>query len=194
MTKTLTFILASLALAAQSLMVPAQTQQAPVKRAPTPAKPAQAPAPPPAPAPNGNAAEAPQKPQWAARCVSEGRHGPMECMVEQSAVLTQTGQMVVQFSVRVVSNGPPNVVAQLPLGLNIPVGVRLQVDENKTDDFQIQTCEARGCIIAAPLTADLLAAMKTGTQLKVIFQNLNRENLSIPLTLDGFAEAFAKVQ
>jgi invasion protein IalB len=196
MTKILTFVLASLALASQSLVSPALAQQAPAKpapRAPAPAKPAPAAqaAPPAAPT---NGAETPAQPQWLARCVSERRQGPMECSVEQSAMLAQTGQMVVQFSVRMVANAPPNVVAQLPLGLNIPIGVKLQVDDGKTADFQIQTCEARGCVIAAPLPADLLAAMKTGTQLKVIFQNLKRENLTVPLALAGFAAALEKVQ
>lgn len=189
MTKIFTVVLAALTCVAAGSMPPAQAQQPAAKPAPrAPAKPAAQ-----QPAPAAEAAK-PAEPQWLARCVSERRQGPMECSVEQSAVMAQTGQMVVQFTIRTVPNAAPNVVAQLPLGLNIPVGVRLQVDDSKTADFQIQTCEARGCVIAAPLPADFLAAMKTGTQLKVMFQNLKHETLTIPMALAGFAAAYDKVQ
>ena len=39
----------------------------------------------------------------------------------------------------------PILLVQLPLGLNLPVGAKLQVDDGKVTDLQIQTCENRGC-------------------------------------------------
>ena len=39
----------------------------------------------------------------------------------------------------------PVALVQLPLGLNLPAGAKLQVDDGKTSDLQIQTCEERGC-------------------------------------------------
>jgi invasion protein IalB len=86
------------------------------------------------------------------------------------------------------------VLIQLPLGLNIPAGAKLQVDDGKVADLQIQTCEARGCYAGAAIGPDLLAAMKTGKQLKVSFQNLNREPLTVPLPLADFAPAYEKIK
>jgi len=37
----------------------------------------------------------------------------------------------------------PSALIQLPLGLNIPAGAKLQVDDGKVTDLQVQTCETR---------------------------------------------------
>ena len=39
----------------------------------------------------------------------------------------------------------PSALIQLPLGLNMPDGAKLQVDDGPATDMQIQTCEASGC-------------------------------------------------
>ena len=65
---------------------------------------------------------------------------------------------------------------QLPLGLNLPAGAKMQVDDGKMVDLQIQTCEQRGCYANAPISPDLLAAMRSGKQFKVSFQNLGQGN------------------
>src|SRR5690242_11904822 len=36
--------------------------------------------------------------RWVSRCVSEGRSSTLDCVVEQSAVVTQTGQLLVQVT------------------------------------------------------------------------------------------------
>ena len=58
----------------------------------------------------------------------------------------------------------------------------------------IQTCENRGCFANAPIAPDFLAAMKTGKQLKLSFQNLAKEAISIPLPLADFAAAYDKIK
>ena len=88
----------------------------------------------------------------------------------------------------------PIAVIQLPLGLNLPAGAKLQVDDGKTTDVQIQTCEQRGCYANAPIAPEMLAAMKTGKQLKVTFQNLAKEVIAIPMPLTDFATAYDKIK
>ena len=83
---------------------------------------------------------------------------------------------------------------QLPLGLNLPAGAKLQVDDGKTSDLQIQTCETRGCYATTPIAPDLLAALKSGKQLKVSFQNLAKETITIPMPLADFAAAYDKIK
>jgi invasion protein IalB len=57
------------------------------------------------------------------------------------------------------------MLVQLPLGLFLPVGAKLQVDEGKPLDLQVQTCEAQGCFAGSAMDAELLAAIKAGKQL-----------------------------
>jgi invasion protein IalB len=134
-------------------------------------------------------------PGWVARCSSASRDAPLECAIEQSAVLTKTGQLIVLINVRVsAETRAPVILVQLPLGLNLPAGAKLQVDDGKTSDLQIQTCEARGCYANVPVSPDLLAALKSGKQVKVSFQNLGKETITIPMPLADFAAAYAKIK
>lgn len=180
-------ILAILALAV--LGSPGHAQQAPKSKA------APHPAPTAAPQAESTPANTPPPPGWAARCTSASREAPLECAIEQSAVLTKTGQLLVLVNVRVPSDThTPVVLVQLPLGLNLPVGAKLQVDEGKFVDLQIQTCENRGCYASTPIAPEMLAALKAGKQLKVLFQNLQKETITIPLPLADFAAAYDKIK
>ena len=99
------------------------------------------------------------------------------------------------FNIRVASDTrTPNAVIQLPLGLNLPAGAKLQVDEGKVSDLQIQTCEQRGCYANSPISPELLAAMKSGKQLKVSFQNLTKKIITIPMPLADFTAAYDKIK
>ena len=167
--------------------------QAPKKgAAPAPAaSPAAAPSPVPSPAAEGQ----PPAPGWVARCGSVSRDAPLECAIEETAVLTKTGQLVVLVNIRVTSDTRmPIALVQLPLGLNLPAGAKLQVDDGKSVDLQIQTCENRGCYANLPIASDMLAAMRAGKQLKVSFQNLAKDPITIPMPLTDFAAAYDRIK
>ena len=169
----------------------AYAQQAAKKNAAPPAAAQAAPAPA---QPQGDAAQA-QQAGWVVRCTSVSRDAPLECAMEQNAVLTKTGQTIVLINIRIAPDTrTPIALLQLPLGLNLPVGAKLQVDEGKTFDLQIQTCENRGCYASTPIAADLLAALRSGKQLKVSFQNMAKETIAIPMPLNDFAAAYDKIK
>ena len=134
-------------------------------------------------------------PGWNVRCSSVSRAAPLECAMEQTAVLTKTGQLIVLVNIRVPSDTrAPVALVQLPLGLHLPGGAKVQVDEGKTVDLQIQTCENRGCYAGSTIAPDLLADLKSGKQLKVSFQNLGKETITIPIPLTDFAAAYDKIK
>ena len=140
-------------------------------------------------------ANTPAPPGWAARCTSASRNAPPECAMEQTAVLSKTGQLIVLINIRVPTDThAPVALVQLPLGLNLPDGAKLQVDDGKATNLPIQTCEARGCYASSPIAPDLLAVLKSGKQLKVSFQNLAKETITIPMPLADFAAAYDKIK
>jgi invasion protein IalB len=171
-------------------------QQAPAskaKAAPRTAQSAPAPAASPAAEPAAPAAAPP--PGWAVRCASASREAPLECAMEQNAVLSKTGQTVVSVNIRVPSDThAPEILVQLPLGFALPGGARFQVDDGKATEMELRTCENRGCYASAPIPPDVIAALKAGKQMKVSFQTLNKETISIPLPLTDFATAYDKIK
>ena len=169
---------------AQQASKPKSTRQAAPTTTP-PATPDAAPA----------AASPSPAPGWAVRCTSASRAAPLECAMEETAVLSKTGQLIVLVNIRVPSDThAPLATVQLPLGLNLPGGARLQVDDGKTADLLIQTCENRGCYAGAAITPDMLAALKSGKELKLSFQNLAKETITIPMPLTDFATAYDKIK
>ncbi len=132
---------------------------------------------------------------WNARCTSASRAAPLECAMEQTAVLSKTGQLIVLVNIRVPADTKaPVALVQLPLGLHLPGGAKLHVDDGKATDLQIQTCENRGCYAGSAIAPDLLAALRSGKQLKVSFQNLGKENITIPIPLTDFAAAYDRIK
>lgn len=148
-----------------------------------------------APTPSPSTTPAPAQPGWAARCSSASRDAPLECAMEQNAILTKTGQLVVLVNIRVPGDTrTPIALVQLPLGLNLQAGAKFQVDDGKTIDLPIQTCENRGCYASVPISPELLNALRSGKQLKIIFQDLAKETLAIPMPLTDFAAAYDKIK
>jgi len=175
--------------------VPPALAQAPKKAAPAAPAPTHTPAAQASPSPAEQQPTQPPAQGWVSRCSSLSREAPLECAIEETAVLTKTGQLIVLVNIRVTSDTrSPVALVQLPLGLNLPAGAKLQVDDGKVTDLQIQTCENRGCYANAPISPELLAALKSGKQLKVAFQNLNKEIITIPMPLADFAAAYEKIK
>jgi invasion protein IalB len=147
----------------------------------------------PAPSPSGNPTT--PQPGWAARCGSPSRDAPLECAMEQNAILTKTGQLVVLVNIRVPGDSrTPVALVQLPLGLNLQAGAKFQVDDGKSVELPIQTCENRGCYASFPVGAETLSALRSGKQLKIIFQDLAKETIAIPLTLNEFSATYDKIK
>jgi invasion protein IalB len=137
----------------------------------------------------------PASPGWAGRCNSASRDAPLECAIEQTAILTKTGQLIVLVNIRVPGDThTPVALIQLPLGINLPMGAKFQVDDGKAVDLPIQTCENRGCYASTPIAPDLLATLKSGKQLKLSFQDLAKETITIPMPLADFAAAYDKIK
>jgi invasion protein IalB len=152
-------------------------------------------APAPAAPPAAGPTPAAPPPGWTVRCSSVSRDAPLECAIEQTAVLTKTGQLIVLVSIRVPGDThTPIALVQLPLGLNLPAGAKIQVDDGKTVDLQIQTCENRGCYASTSIAPEMLTALKSGKQLKVSFQDMAKETIAIPIPLADFAAAYDKIK
>ena len=166
--------------------------------APSPAaSPGQTPAPAPAPAapapPEGSSAAPP--PGWISRCASEARQGALECVVEQTVFLSKTGQLIAAVTIRVPPDTrQPSLAVQVPVGLYLPAGVTLQIDDGKPLALVLQTCDLKGCYAATPVSPELLGELKSGKTLTVTFQNLQKESIRIPLQLTNFAEAYQRIQ
>ena len=137
----------------------------------------------------------PPPPGWNARCTSASRGAPLECAIEQTAVLTKTGQLIVLVNIRVPADTrAPVALVQLPLGLNLPAGAKVQVDDGKMTDLQIQTCEARGCYADFQISPDAAGRAEIRQAAEGLVPESGKETITIPMPLTDFAAAYDKIK
>jgi invasion protein IalB len=137
-----------------------------------------------------NAAQAP--PGWAVRCDNGGKG--LVCKAAQTIVLAKTRQLLLSVAVSKPAGGQnAALLLHLPHGLFNPAGVVVSIDSATPQALQIQTCDARGCYAGMPISPENLGAMRTGTKLNVVFEDLKRQKITVPVPLKGFAAAFSKL-
>jgi invasion protein IalB len=173
-----------------------QTKTNPSKTAPPPAPAAQVPlkgaAPEAAPATTENQ---PSGPVWASRCASDGRQSGLDCTLEQSIFEAKSRQLLMQVVVRVPPDTrKPVLIIQLPLGLFLPAGVTLKFDDGKPGRYDVQTCDQKGCILQVPVSNEMLQEMAKSKQMAVSFQNLSKQDIGVPVSLNGFIVAYDKIK
>jgi hypothetical protein len=62
--------------------------------------------------------------------------------------------------------------------------------QERADD----SASTRGCYASGTIAPDVLAALKAGKQMKVSFQTMNKETITIPMPLADFAPAYDKIK
>jgi invasion protein IalB len=133
-------------------------------------------------------------PGWAVNCKSEAREKELECRMSQTVVLKQSGQVLTNVTFRLPSDTKKlEIVVQLPLGIYLPAGASFQIDENATQRLTLRACDRNGCFAEGEISADVLATLKKGKQLKVSFQTLAEKPVTVPLSLDGFDQSYDKI-
>jgi invasion protein IalB len=161
---------------------------------------AQAPAQPPAPAPAPAAGQ--QGPAtmasdggsgWRVECANDGK--ALDCRAINRVHQRETQQLIAAVAIRMPPDTRKPVLAiQLPLGIQVTEQVSLQVDQHKAERHPVQTCTQTGCILGANATDALLAAMRSGKDLKVAFQSVTRQTITVTMPLAGFGLAYDKIK
>lgn len=176
---------AATAFAAAGLAQPAAAPAPAARPAAAPAagaKPAAAPARP-----------AQQGPAWLSGCNAEARSGQLNCAMEQRIGL-QNGQQLAALVIQVPgSTRQPNLLLQLPLGMNLAAGATLQIDANPALKVPIQACDQNGCIAVMALPAATLAQMQAAKAMSLTVQGGNKP-IKVPFTMTGFAQTYEKIK
>ena len=130
---------------------------------------------------------------WRVECSGDGK--TLECRAVQQVYHRESRQLLVSLAVKPAADGKTGaMIVQLPLGLNLTEPIMLKVDNGAPEKQAIQTCTNVGCFIAMTINDKLLAAMRTGSELKVTMQDANKKPVDIGLPLLGFGLAFDKAK
>jgi len=127
--------------------------------------------------------------------VAGTRESALDCFVEQKLIVANTRQLLGAVTIRIPGDTKqPVLMIQTPVGLYLPAGVTVDVDGASGQKFELQTCDASGCYVGSPMPKELLDRMQKGQKLNVVFQNLKKQAITLPMDLAGFAAAYQKVR
>jgi invasion protein IalB len=130
---------------------------------------------------------------WRVECTGDGK--TLDCRAVQQIFQRDTRQLLVSVLARKAPDPKAALLTfQLPLGLNLTEPILVKVDNGQPERQPIQTCTNTGCFVAMTAGEKMLAAMRTGTDLKITMQDANKKPIELSLPLLGFGVAFDKVR
>jgi invasion protein IalB len=154
---------------------------------------AQAQNPPPQQPPPAQQQHTEQGSNWRVECTNDGK--VLDCRAVFQVTQRETNQLIAAVAIRIPPDTKkPVILIQLPLGIQVTEPVTVQVDQATPEKFGVQTCTQAGCFVGAPLSDTVLAAMRTGKELKIAFANLNKQAVTVNMGLVGFGLAYDKIK
>ena len=127
---------------------------------------------------------------WVLRCQPASETQPRACRIRQNIIADDSGNTVLQ----IVAGrfGPEKVLGAVifvPVGVRLPPGMRIQVDERPPRVFPFEVCDSETCQVRAILEGGLLEDFKAGVTGQMIFQNAAGQSRTVPISLKGFTAA-----
>ncbi len=128
---------------------------------------------------------------WTMTCEQPAGSEHEQCYVFQNLILKKGRQRVLNVAIgRIAKDNQPAALFTFPLGISLPGGVGLKIDEGEPLRFAVERCQANGCVAPLRLDEKLLAALKSGDQARVAFRDAARREIVVPVSLRGFTAAF----
>ncbi|MEW5424670.1 invasion associated locus B family protein [Amorphus sp. 3PC139-8] len=143
----------------------------------------------------GGGDQAQNGPPWSTRCSSNSREAAPDCQIEQRAVVTETGQLLLLVTIGVSGNSrEPMMTVRTPLQLFLPAGVAMDIDGRDAAKIDYQTCDQSGCYARMPVSNGLLEAMFKGLKLNITLETMARQKVQVPMSLSGFTEVYNRIR
>ena len=130
---------------------------------------------------------------WRVECANDGKK--LDCQTVNKVSQRESGQVVTAVAIRMPPDTKkPVLMVQLPLGIQVNQQISVQVDEGKSERYPIQTCAQNGCFAAVPVADPVIGALRGGKNLKVAFQSVTGQTITVTMPLGGFSLAYDKIK
>ena len=117
------------------------------------------------------------------------RGGEKSCVMSQQYHAARSGKRLLQANIARVAGGTLMTLI-LPLGIDLPAGVVLQIDEFEPHTFAIQFCIEEGCFINEILDPGLLELLRKKESAKLTIKLSSGETVHPPFSIRGFLDAY----
>jgi len=128
---------------------------------------------------------------WGHKCEQPKGIDREVCFIFQQLSEKKSGKKVVGITIAYPLKGiSPTLVITLPLGVHLPGGVKLRIDQNgEITPAPFIHCVPTGCQAKLKMSNKLVNTMKRGNKLNLTFLNNRRKPLTVAMSLNGFTAA-----
>jgi invasion protein IalB len=131
---------------------------------------------------------------WEIRCEAPAGAAAEQCALIQSVVAEDKSNVNLVVIVLKTSDGKSRLLRVIaPLGVLLPNGLGLKIDETDIGRAGFVKCLPTGCVAEVVLDDKLIDQLKNGKTATFIIHQIPDEGIGLPLTLQGFKEGFAKL-
>ena len=131
---------------------------------------------------------------WELRCETPPGASHEQCALIQSVAAEDKPNVnLVVIVLKTADNKSQLMRIIAPLGVVLPAGLGLKVDQVDVGRAGFVRCLPAGCIAEVVMDDKLIGQLSTGKTATFIIFNTPEEGIGIPLALAGFKEGFAEL-
>lgn len=140
------------------------------------------------------AAPAANNQPWGVSCGKSAPDQPERCAAIHGQMLTRDGAQsrLLQLTIHRNTDGYV-MLALLPLGIHLPAGAAVKLDDMDQLPMILRTCTNAGCEAVMKLSDAVVSKMSSSESMKVGF-NVESKTMVLPVPLKGFKDALSKVK
>ena len=129
--------------------------------------------------------------EWQMRCETPPGAKAEQCALVQNVMAEDRPNLTLLVIALKTADGKARLLRMVaPLGILIPAGVGLKIDQNDIGRAGYVRCLNTGCIAEAVLDDTLLNQLKGGQTATFIVFQTPEEGVGIPVSLTGFGPGF----
>ena len=132
---------------------------------------------------------------WQIRCDTPPGAQGEQCALIQSVTAEDRQNVGLTVIVLKTADGKDQILRVLaPLGVLLPTGLGLKIDEDDVGRAQFIRCLPNGCVAEVIIDAELVEKLESGELATFIIFQTPEEGIGIPMSLGGFTEGYAALR
>lgn len=131
---------------------------------------------------------------WQISCETPPGAQNEQCALTQSVTAEDRANVGLTVIVLETADGEDRILRVLaPLGVLLPSGLGLRIDEEDIGRASFVRCLPNGCVAEVIFEEDLVAQFSEGESATFIIFQTPEEGIGVPVSLDGFEEGYAEL-
>jgi len=131
---------------------------------------------------------------WEIRCETPAGSKTEQCALIQSVSAEDKDNVNLVVIVLKTADGKSRLLRVIaPLGVLLPNGLGLNIDQNNIGRAGFIKCMPTGCVAEVVMDDELIKKLKTGKTATFVIHRTPSEGIGLPFSLEGFNDGFAKL-